>query len=574
MEWNMFNGLSNCFDYQSDKKEEKEDDNKIDIENFIVSKSSDLEEESESQEYISNVFNQNALYNINNQVESQFNNNVQFPMKYEDNFPSANNFENQGMENQNYDMNFRYDFGFNANKNREMPLPNYGFNKPFPEFRENNFNFANQFIMNPNYINSPIYNHPVIENKNIHFEVAREEQNKIPKTLSERMKIKKEKVKKNLLEKKTQRSNFTENSKREESKIEGPIDEEKEKEIIAQILKTKKEIKMVRNRISAQRSRDRKKKEFDDLQALAKSLMEENKKLKKENLAKDLLIGKYKKVFDILFDNNENGKEESKEVKDKKEIENLDLDALAKLEKVEGKLTQSQLKNSLIISQKKLSLIAGIFAFICIIGTLVVSQPKVDLNSNKTGTNGIPGRLLGEEHMQIIKNDLMVKESITAPNSNSTKSDDSSLKDDNPKEEIKLKEIEKIKGKTEEKNSIMIYTEKEKIPKKKGETEAKEVPYNFVSARMESQELLAKLFREMNEMKEEEKNLRRERKKQKESKESKEDYSLQVFFPNESSILKTDTQNKKTEEDGNKTDFYEVKCKIFEVNKVYKNKTK
>ena len=45
---------------------------------------------------------------------------------------------------------------------------------------------------------------------------------------------------------------------------------------------SKKEIKMYRNRISAQRSRDRKKKEMDDLKMISKNLLDENNYLKKE----------------------------------------------------------------------------------------------------------------------------------------------------------------------------------------------------------------------------------------------------------------------------------------------------
>ena len=114
--------------------------------------------------------------------------------------------------------------------------------------------------------------------------------------LKERMKIKKEKTKK-LLENKTLRSKTDEeskennsdknilmmnNNKSQESNINinnynfniNNID----KSILSKL--SKKEIKMWRNRLSAQRSRDRKKKELIDLKAITKSLLQENEKLR------------------------------------------------------------------------------------------------------------------------------------------------------------------------------------------------------------------------------------------------------------------------------------------------------
>lgn len=48
----------------------------------------------------------------------------------------------------------------------------------------------------------------------------------------------------------------------------------------------KKEMKAIRNRISAQLSRDRKKKEFEDLQKFSQKLLDENKQLKKDLTSK------------------------------------------------------------------------------------------------------------------------------------------------------------------------------------------------------------------------------------------------------------------------------------------------
>ena len=50
----------------------------------------------------------------------------------------------------------------------------------------------------------------------------------------------------------------------------------------------KKEIKMLRNRLSAQRSRDRKKKELIDLKTITRNLFEENEKLRNEIKERDI----------------------------------------------------------------------------------------------------------------------------------------------------------------------------------------------------------------------------------------------------------------------------------------------
>jgi hypothetical protein len=106
-------------------------------------------------------------------------------------------------------------------------------------------------------------------------------------SLSERMRIKKEKTKK-LLEKKQHREffrsvfNFNFNSDKN-SEFENSISS-----------LSKKEIKMLRNRISAQKSRDRKKKEFDELKLISQNILNENHLLKKEIQNKDREITEIK----------------------------------------------------------------------------------------------------------------------------------------------------------------------------------------------------------------------------------------------------------------------------------------
>ena len=98
--------------------------------------------------------------------------------------------------------------------------------------------------------------------------------------INERMKIKKQKTKK-LLENKKKRDNLEEESKEnilmnnvQEINMKNSLDK------LALSKLSKKEIKMWRNRLSAQRSRDRRKKELHDLKIITKNLLQENQKLR------------------------------------------------------------------------------------------------------------------------------------------------------------------------------------------------------------------------------------------------------------------------------------------------------
>ena len=66
---------------------------------------------------------------------------------------------------------------------------------------------------------------------------------------------------------------------------------------------SKSEMKAIRNRISAQLSRDRKKKEFEDLQKFSQKLLDENKRLKKELTTKNREIINFKNYMSNLCNN-------------------------------------------------------------------------------------------------------------------------------------------------------------------------------------------------------------------------------------------------------------------------------
>ena len=210
--------------------------------------------------------------------------------------------------------------------------------------------------------------------------------------LKERMKIKKEKTKK-LLENKTLRSktdeeskennmeknNWIINNKNQESNINinnynfniNNID----KSILSKL--SKKEIKMWRNRLSAQRSRDRKKKELLDLKAITKSLLQENEKLRHGIIERD---DKIKKLMSLLCPeckNKLNGNNDfNLSIK-------TNLDSLSNNEmNIQDK---SQLTPSSIIGgKKKLALLmTGLFTIFCVFGTLINSNENNLLRSLK-----------------------------------------------------------------------------------------------------------------------------------------------------------------------------------------------
>ena len=211
--------------------------------------------------------------------------------------------------------------------------------------------------------------------------------------LKERMKIKKEKTKK-LLENKTLRSKTDEESKENNMEkndmimnnnknLESNININNynfninniDKSILSKL--SKKEIKMWRNRLSAQRSRDRKKKELLDLKAITKSLLQENEKLRHGIIERD---DKIKKLMSLLCPeckNKLNGNNDfNLSIK-------TNLDSLSNNEmNIQDK---SQLTPSSIIGgKKKLALLmTGLFTIFCVFGTLINSNENNLLRSLK-----------------------------------------------------------------------------------------------------------------------------------------------------------------------------------------------
>jgi hypothetical protein len=128
---------------------------------------------------------------------------------------------------------------------------------------------------------------------------------------------------------------------------------------------SKKEIKMWRNRLSAQRSRDRKKKELLDLKAITKSLLQENEKLRHGIKERDNKINQLMNLLCPECKIKLNGKN------DFNISINANIDSLTNNElNIQDK---SQLTPSSIIGgKKKLALLmTGLFTIFCVFGTLI-----------------------------------------------------------------------------------------------------------------------------------------------------------------------------------------------------------
>ena len=183
--------------------------------------------------------------------------------------------------------------------------------------------------------------------------------NLMPLPLNERMKLKKEKTKK-LLENKKKRSTLEEESKSKENidNKEGNGINNLDKISLSKL--SKKELKMLRNRLSAQRSRDRKKKELIDLKIITKNLLQENQKLRNGIKERDDKINQLMNLLCPECKNKLNGKNQF-EISIKENN-----DTLNNNDKMQ--LTPS----SIIGGKKKLALLmTGLFTIFCVFGTLI-----------------------------------------------------------------------------------------------------------------------------------------------------------------------------------------------------------
>lgn len=183
------------------------------------------------------------------------------------------------------------------------------------------------------------------------------------KSIRERMKLKIEKTKK-ILEKKIKRNennNLIDKNSKENKKKDIPINEEKNSKKKENKSQLKKETKMLRNRLSAQKSRDKKKKEFEYYKKLSQDLLKENSILKEELEKRDYDINLIKESIKTLCP------------ECKKLI----------LEKNISSLSDFCLNNKITNNTKKyINFITGIIAIICVfIGTFILGN-NIQINHN------------------------------------------------------------------------------------------------------------------------------------------------------------------------------------------------
>ena len=255
----------------------------------------------------------------------------------------------------------------------------------------------------------------IIKNKESLSEENDEKNNNSFQTMSlkERMKIKKQKTKK-LLENKTQRTTIHEESKENNYEKNNSVSLNNSQENILGLISnnnsssysinnnsnlnstninninqnvlskmSKKEIKMLRNRLSAQRSRDRKKKELIDLKSITKSLLEENEKLRNEIKERD---DKINKLLNLLCPNcQEKIKMNNFEITVEKNI-----DSINSIVDDETQLTPS----TIVAGKKKLALLmTGLFTIFCLFGVLISPPNEQNILRNLKEKNNSENKI-------------------------------------------------------------------------------------------------------------------------------------------------------------------------------------
>ena len=173
-------------------------------------------------------------------------------------------------------------------------------------------------------------------------------------SLNERMKIKKEKTKKLLENKKKREEEESKENNSKENNIINSLDK------VALSKLSKKEIKMWRNRLSAQRSRDRRKKELLDLKIITKNLFQENQKLRNGIKERDNKINQLMRLLCPECKNKLNGNNQ------------FEISIKANNDMLNNNDKTQLTPSSIISGKKKLALLmTGLFTIFCVFGTLI-----------------------------------------------------------------------------------------------------------------------------------------------------------------------------------------------------------
>ena len=336
-----------------------------------------LEFEQNQDLYKKNLLNMNENLGLNYPYINN-DNNFNYFKKYLPNYPTGNyqeenankidyfnllnNIQNQNSESYNLDYK-NYLSPINYEESEEKKLNKLSSESSNNENKENNKKklFKTQTF-------SSVTKEESSKNKEISFSEDNNNNNSnnningnnylLP--INERMKIKKQKTKK-LLENKKKRENLEEESKEnilmnntQEINMKNSLDK------LALSKLSKKEIKMWRNRLSAQRSRDRRKKELFDLKIITKNLLQENQKLRNEIKERDNKINQLMNLLCPECKNKLNGNNQFEiSIKTNNDIFNNN---------EKSHLTPS----SIIGGKKKLALLmTGLFTIFCVFGSLV-----------------------------------------------------------------------------------------------------------------------------------------------------------------------------------------------------------
>jgi hypothetical protein len=150
---------------------------------------------------------------------------------------------------------------------------------------------------------------------------------------------------------------------------------------------SKKEIKMLRNRISAQRSRDRKKKEMDDLKLISQDLLNETYFLRKQLETKDKELREMKEKLSIICDNCK-----KYVTKDK-----IAIGTTIRKDEIIGPAKTYNIVDSSsqrIATNLKYSLMAGFLVVVCLLGTLAINSKKENIIDNYYQDSDLHGRVL------------------------------------------------------------------------------------------------------------------------------------------------------------------------------------
>ncbi len=320
-----------------------------------------------------------------------------------------NNMNNSNNEYQNYNQKFELVKTYmnypNKNNNLDIPFLNKDNEKKINKLSKD---LNNKIIIDKNIKNlfkiKSYSSTSKGDNNNQNKEMISKENSDIIKNnlnmiLDGKMKLKKEKTKK-LLENKTQRKKSQEDAK--ENKLKNhSISNKSHEKLLEYIINnnnicnyynsninnslnlnliskmSKKEKKMLRNRISAQRSRDRKKKQLIDLKIITKNLLIENEKLRKEIKQRD---DKINKILKFLCP------------KCQKTIKNNNMDIKVKgnfdssLNMIDDESLLSP--SNIVAGKKKLALLmTGLFTIFCILGVFMTPDDKNTFNHLKVKNN-------------------------------------------------------------------------------------------------------------------------------------------------------------------------------------------